>query len=454
MKYDFIPSEYYRKFCEKNGIEFTDREKAAIIRGCPAVTFGNQRKSEAALYIRLKKLGDIAAKTDDGELKAEIEDLTAFYQNKLELLKDNSDNSCVYLVVSGEHSYFYSSFEKAFEAGMSCDKSGFTIYKERLADRAAATDQYQFGVIFDSNGNLLQFNDIKEMERDLQNKAIPLKNPFERGDIVMDCYTRQIGVVETSREKWEAKISDPDLGKLPFSFVGIEVDFFSPLGLRFTTLISPLTLEKVEDLDQTGDEAELLRCASNILSGNDLFGRGSSTLFDLFNLYDKVKENGGNGIFAKNRKSAAQNDEESSTTGHRVAEENMQRVNQHRENEICRFYVPNEEARKIPDMNKIHSFKQLAVLNIYNALSFEGIRGIYIFGISTKDRCSIEDDLDIAFDMTVSRDDNPQLYNDLCAIVSRFTDGKCCVIFLNENRDKGLTKYILKGAKIYESNDQ
>lgn len=287
---DFIPSKYYRNFCEENGIVFSDREKATIFRSCPEVTFGNRMKPEAALYIRLRKLEEIAAATDDGELKAEIEDFKEYYRKKLELLKDNSNKSFIYLVYPrGEQANFFSDYEKAFEAGMSYGKP-FSIFKISLGDRVPKAEPNEHGVYFDSNGNLLQFEDVEEIEHDLNNKAIPLKNPFERGDIVMNCYTRQIGVVETSREQWEAKISDPDFEKLSFNSAGLNVDFFSPSGLTFTVIVSPLILEKVENFDQNGDEADLIRCASNILRGEHTIGRNINTLSDFINLYDEIKK--------------------------------------------------------------------------------------------------------------------------------------------------------------------
>lgn len=120
--YDFIPSEWMRKYLKEQGREFSDKKKAALIWNEP-----NHMLSE-----RPEALWELARGSSDGELKKQIKERVEYEAAALKALKENPDGRFVYVVEDNSEPYvFFADFDAAAEAERECEKYGCEFHIEK-----------------------------------------------------------------------------------------------------------------------------------------------------------------------------------------------------------------------------------------------------------------------------------------------------------------------------------
>lgn len=273
--YDFIPSEFVRNYYKEKGIEFSDRERATMIWDQP---FSYEEAYE--------RLGKIAAETSDKELSSEIERLLAHLDELLERMKANEDHKYIY-TLSMTNAYFYS-YDEAYQFGIKKFRGErFKILKFPVGNCTQDCDLVipKEGIAgFNGDGKLFFLSDGPSFMKNIgfANAFVPLKNPFKRGDIVMDCFSRKIGVVES------VKTDCPYFGCVRSSVASVA--FVGWSGNLCNQLISLIHLEKVGEFNNKGPGADLIRDASKVL-------RGGKDLSDFLSSYDSLKEKIKNRIY-------------------------------------------------------------------------------------------------------------------------------------------------------------
>lgn len=239
---EFIPSEFYRNFCEKNNIKFTDRERAAMLHN----------NMQLPLMKKLALLEKLAAETNDTELKNRI-GAWLEYQNKLlEKMKNHIKGEDFYLV----HCYYGISINGIFDSLESAQKGlkklsdgmdNHIITKEGIFGKNKSELGYECAVEINRTGEIVSVYEPSDVGGGvgLKDAFIPFANPFERGDIVSDCRTGEIGVVETSQEKWnnllKRSVNDKSLS---FSAAVLNVQHLGKKNLDYSH-IQPIYLEKL-----------------------------------------------------------------------------------------------------------------------------------------------------------------------------------------------------------------
>lgn len=274
--YEFIPSEYYRNFCRKNKIVFSDREHATMLWD----------NSSLPLEKKISELEKIASETDDGELKDVIEAWAAYKIKSLETANNPRKGEELYLVSTslyGEavEARVFDCFESAqkFIASFCGDKTGYMITKVKISDENAAAvgAEYECVVQFDRSGEIIDAWSYKSFSLgNVGYDFIPFENPFERGDIVRDCRSGEIGVVETSQEEWKDFLKRNENNKAyDFSDAALIVQFLDEDSFIHEH-IQPIYLEKLqlnkkgipECLDTKNNiKDDLITCVSELMRG-------------------------------------------------------------------------------------------------------------------------------------------------------------------------------------------
>lgn len=266
-----IPSEFVRNFYKKHEIEFSDRERAAIL----------QNNENMPLEDKLSEFRELADMTEDSDLKSELGSILSRYAERLELLKNNEEKRCIYFV---EREYCFFGYEKALERAKLSrggSDSSCRIEKYLIGDNPSEKNHFQISADINGDGKMLQISG-ENFHSEITSGFVPFENPFERGDIVMDCNSREIGVVETSQKHWaeliEKSRENPD--KFTFADSALSVEFVRCGGFRKRE-ICPIYLEKIESFDRDDNSSKLLRVAADLL-------RGSGSLHGMFGLYEKA----------------------------------------------------------------------------------------------------------------------------------------------------------------------
>lgn len=86
--FELIPSKTMREYLKTQGREFTDFEKAALIRNAP-----NKTLSE-----RIAALGELAESTSDELLKTQIAERIEYENAKLKAISENLNRDSVFVV--------------------------------------------------------------------------------------------------------------------------------------------------------------------------------------------------------------------------------------------------------------------------------------------------------------------------------------------------------------------
>lgn len=283
---DFI-SKDVRAYMERNGLEFTDFEKAALIQnaGLPVLK-------------RLELLEQLEEETEDMSLKEQILTRLASDRLDLEAFRDNTegyiyavetrDNKepyiCGYFATAGlayahgmkqeckfEIQKFFIVGFNGREAKTLKDYFNPNFMRESDIERCIVEHDYsgfpEAEAWYDKDGTLTYFwsSEIERTDEErismsydlsrFENAFIYIPNPFERGDIVCLTTGREgHGIVATSQREWKEFLERVKAGKArgaDHSDASITVDFLQDNGKIGHNHISPAFLEKFEP--QKGD---------------------------------------------------------------------------------------------------------------------------------------------------------------------------------------------------------
>lgn len=267
----FIPSEYYRNFCKENNIKFTDRERAAMLHN----------NMQLPLIKKLALLEKLAAETSDAELEGNILAWLEYQNKLLEKMKNHIKGEDIYLVhciygvcING----IFDSFESAQREldKLSDGKDNHIITKEGFFGKNKSELGYECAVETDRSGEIISVYEPFDADGrvGLNDAFVPFVNPFERGDIVRDCSSGEIGVVETSQKKWNDLLKRSEKDKcLSFFDAALTICFLNKSGLK-SSRIQPIYLEKLS-LNEEGKpkcsdaknqiNANLIACISRLM---------------------------------------------------------------------------------------------------------------------------------------------------------------------------------------------
>ena len=222
---ELIMSKTVSKIYEEKHISFSDFEKATII-------YNSHYPREEIM----DELADLYRKTKDKELKEQLKTRLEYEEETIRRFKTNEDGKCVYIVKFGDEEWgsgFFSIYKIAVIYGMNDEmKRDFTISKFLIIDgeipmkrTSVKYNPYFFKDInldktetsvysgdaeaeihYYHNGSIKsiwsnEFSIEEEEKIDycnpnrFENKFIVFYNPFERGDVVRECRSGEIGVV-------------------------------------------------------------------------------------------------------------------------------------------------------------------------------------------------------------------------------------------------------------------
>ncbi|MCM1166624.1 MAG: hypothetical protein NC299_14695 [Lachnospiraceae bacterium] len=303
---ELIPSEYVREYYRENGIELSDRQRALIVWNDKA----------APLEKRIAAVEKIAAETSDEGLKRQTAKTVKRLRNAVESVKQPTEN-CVYRIKFEAHQeIIFPTYDEAMKRLERLDTflknrgKNFALEKVGFAGHFYA-DTLGY-IVFNCDREIMHAHDcIEDWADEVAQQIticrdfnyIPFASPFERGDIVRDCRSGRVGVVDTSREGWEKflKLAErymkedkyrsgeitfdemleikpsvgfnfaDDLSYTAFRFndTGVAVVFFEG-GKVECKIIQPIFLEKIPfdelDTENSPDNAMLLN-ASEMLRG-------------------------------------------------------------------------------------------------------------------------------------------------------------------------------------------
>lgn len=294
----FIPSQYVRDYYKSIGHDFSDMDLATIIYH----TVAPQGEMHRALE-------EMAAQTEDEELKKQIRERLA-YDTRCQELFEANDGTFFYQVTAyeegdpGEEEIIghFAGAGPALEFGKG-RKRPFQIEKYQLADLRtdliipqgrfnprlcpdAQTEELPYDgssvgwYRCDADGNILRCwsGEIPREEKDrvedwgerrFEDRFIPFPNPFDLGQLVrMVGDPEQVGVVETSDSDWLdflARVKERPRAE-DFSDASIQVEFLSENGHFGHDHICPLFLEPAE-LEESDERKPLLEAASRLVAG-------------------------------------------------------------------------------------------------------------------------------------------------------------------------------------------
>ena len=294
-----IPSKDYLDYIRQNDITHSDYEVAAILSHCISDPFRLHEELEF-----------ISNNTSDEKLKEEIENKINNDNRLYEMFKNNSEKEAVYVVYEydkeyDEHfiyGYFYH-FDKALEKAMESGQE-FKIEKQKVQgdnpkktiahgawnphyDKDAHIETYQMDDYEDNLGTILYKEDgeikyfyVKDLsilnrtddellndiyKDNFENVYMYLEHPFEIGDIVKDVRNNQVGIVELSKEEYDAFSEKVKGGFYADDFdSGTIVSYLHEDGCFVHDHPLPFFLEKYEPESEDGN-FELLTSASYLL---------------------------------------------------------------------------------------------------------------------------------------------------------------------------------------------
>lgn len=278
---DFI-SKDVREYMERNSLEFTDFERAALIHN-----------SGLPVLKRLELLEQLAEEAENVSLKEQILARLASDRQDLEAFRGNT-KGYVYAVEARDDKEpyicgYFATADLAYAHGMrqGCKFEiqkflivgfdGREAKKSKGYPKAAA----QYG----KDGTLEHFwsSEIEKSNKEnipilydlsrFETAFIYIPNPFERGDIVRSTMGRERhGVVVTSQQEWEEFLDRVESGKAKwadFSDASITVDFLRDDGGIMHSHVNPAFLEKYEPQKNDMDY-DVLTAASAVHQGGPL----------------------------------------------------------------------------------------------------------------------------------------------------------------------------------------
>lgn len=300
---EFI-SKDVREYMEQNHLEFTDREKAALIyhSGLPVLEM-------------LDRLEKLAETTEDASLREQIHKRLAYDRQDMEAFWNNAEGY-VYAVENREDERepyncgYFASADLAYAHGMKqgckfiIEKHFIVGFNGREAKKSkgyfnpylfeemdikeciteTAYDGWSEAAATYSKDGILEYFWSSEIERSdeehismsydparFENAFFPVPNPFEKGDVVRSTeHPEEHGIVATSQQEWKEFLERVESRRrkgVDFSDASITVDFLEENGHFSHSHINPAFLEKYEPQKDDADY-DVLMCASGVHQGN------------------------------------------------------------------------------------------------------------------------------------------------------------------------------------------
>ena len=272
---ELIKSKDVREYIEKTGFKFSDADLATIVyqSGLPIPKIH-------------EKLCEIHKRTQDTVLKQQIEERITYDELCLNKISAN-DGACFYKLIEWKGiEFFYlddslgyfSSLELAMEYAKHLG-TAFVIEKYQIiglcGNIIVPPDEFNThlktkekkykgesisSLTFNLDGKICSYWTCEVPQREIdkienwgktsfEHRFVFIPNPFDRGDIVREIGTDRIGVVDTSKEEWNAFLQRVREENLNLSFCDMElsVGFFDENGKidRYAP-VHPMWLEKIE----------------------------------------------------------------------------------------------------------------------------------------------------------------------------------------------------------------
>lgn len=296
-----IPSFTVREYVLEHNWQFTDRQKAVIIY-----------HSILPLRERIEMLRELAAITENSDLKEQITAYLTYIKKALRLFENNDDRRFVYKVIFTEEDLnektgftedYYDYCEGCF-INLS-DALKYTA-ESNLTNKAVYGSYRQFRIkkcslFYDFDGSensfyehsvstgwynidgeliLLYEREVPEEERFEEVRENftfvyeDMPNPFELGDIVeyISPYrqSREILIINTSRKKWEEECthikSTMDRAGWDYSDIMLTVSVFREDGIFSHNHLNQLFMEKVT-LPETDPRKAVIEVAASTICG-------------------------------------------------------------------------------------------------------------------------------------------------------------------------------------------
>lgn len=300
---EFI-SKDVREHMERNHLEFTDFEKAALIyhSGLPV----------PEMLDRLEKL---AKTTEDATLRKQILARLACDRQDMEAFRNNAEGY-VYAVETYEDEHepyicgYFATADLAYAHGMKQGVKfeiekylivGFNgreakkskgylnpyLFEEKDIKECITEHDYwghsEAAATYSKDGTLKYFwsSEIERSDEEhismlydparFENAFFPVPNPFEKGDVVRFTeHPEEHGIVATSQQEWKEFLERVESRRrkgVDFSDASITVDFLEENGHFSHSHINPAFLEKYEPQKDDADY-DVLMCASGVHQGN------------------------------------------------------------------------------------------------------------------------------------------------------------------------------------------
>lgn len=200
-------SDYIKNYYRKHNVVLDDFTQAVIIASEPQKWLDWSKK--------LSILREIAENTEDEGLKLQIRDHIAYKLREKAWFMDNQSGRYGYSCTFG----VFTTFDEAIECEKQNGESEIEIIKYDKSLKGLVPFEATIAAqgIWDKDGTTifqLWSYTLEESPKDTygkkkrfdENIVIPCVYPFDRGDIVRDIRTGEIGVLQTSREDWECLI--------------------------------------------------------------------------------------------------------------------------------------------------------------------------------------------------------------------------------------------------------
>ena len=265
-------SDYMRDYYKEQGITFADSEQAAIFWSSEL-----QRKE------KFEALLEIADRTADEALREQIRKQLDVEMETERLFRENDGTYFFICVPDDEDEWsrdYFIGLEAAVAYGMENCWERFEICKETFLDKpgeGGEDEDCKSAVVggsasYKKDGTLLDCwtfggSEIRKgLKNNLEDTFIPLKNPFEMGDIVRVVGDDRPAIMLVSQENWnrllERCISEAGGSSYGDSFVRVEF-LDNKTGIMYHDHPSFLSLEKINEWE---DELEwdLLQMASGL----------------------------------------------------------------------------------------------------------------------------------------------------------------------------------------------
>ncbi|MCR2049154.1 hypothetical protein NSB25_17960 [Acetatifactor muris] len=276
-------SDFMQDYYKKEGITFTDSERATILWNSPVPL----PKAEI-----LEALREIADTTADEALRAQIHERLDTERERLQLFEE-SDGRCFFICApddsgreTGWHCRYFTTLEAAVAYGRDEAQGTFKVEKEFFWDMIDGcspddgADMMGGLAWYTEDGMLLGCECYPYMSEEIavrfshgdpsrfEDVYIPLQSPFEAGDIVRMVGDTRPAVVQVSQEEWRQSLERDTNGPrtIPPAYdnTRLTVEFLYDDGEMHHGHPALLSLERIDQWED-GHEWELLQSASRLI---------------------------------------------------------------------------------------------------------------------------------------------------------------------------------------------